>query len=170
MPRDHYDVDTFTSQRSVGYLVKRLYRLMTPQVEATFANEELTFSHWVALIGLRDGLTTTAADIARHLGHDSGATTRLVDQLEKRGYLTRERSREDRRVIRLKLTPAGRAVVRSLAPRVVDFLNDALADFTPEEFVTLLDLLTRLLARFERTPETDATEPLPLARRRSARR
>ena len=164
MPREHYNVHTYRARDSVGYLVKRLNSLMLPQIEALFANEELTFSQWCALIGLRDGVVATCADIARHLGHDTGATTRMVDQLEARGYLTRRRSRDDRRVVDLQLTPAGRKVVGSLAPHIVDFWNAMLDEYAPDEFEALIALLKRLLERVEQHVETAVPAPRQAAR------
>ncbi len=149
VPRTHYSVDNYKPQNSVGYLIKRLYNLTVPGIETLFANEELTFSQWCALMGLRDGFVSTSADIARHLSQDTGATTRMVDQLEARGYLLRRRSKEDRRVIDLSLTPAGRKVVQSLSPHLVTFWNAMLAEFSAAEFATLLSLLQRLVARAE---------------------
>lgn len=151
--KKHYRPENFEARRSVGYLIKRLNSLSMPRLEALFGNEELTFSHWIALMALRDGLAHTCADIARHMSHDSGATTRLVDQLEARGLLTRQRSKDDRRVVELSLTPSGRNVVRTLMPHVIDFWNGALEEFSPEEFETLVSLLARLAARIEREPE-----------------
>jgi DNA-binding MarR family transcriptional regulator len=99
------------------------------------------------------------------MSHDSGATTRLVDQLERRGLLTRERRKDDRRVIELSLTPQGRSVVRTLMPHVIDFWNGALSEFSPEELETLIDLLSRLAARIEREPEMAAPALLPVMKR-----
>jgi DNA-binding MarR family transcriptional regulator len=164
VPREHYSVDSYRPRRSVGYLVKRLYNLMLPEVEALFANEELTFSQWCALMGLRDGLVSTSADIARHLSQDTGATTRMVDQLEARGYLVRRRSRDDRRVIDLSLTPAGRKVVHSLSPHLVTFWNAMLAEFTADEFATLISLLQRLVDRVEEHAERDVPAQKQAAR------
>jgi DNA-binding MarR family transcriptional regulator len=36
----------------------------------------------------------------------------IVDRLERKGYLTRRRGAEDRRVVRLSLTPRGRGMIR----------------------------------------------------------
>src|SRR5271170_4102638 len=82
VPKAFYRVDTFDCRRSVGYLVRRLHNLMMPRAEAQFADAELTFSQWVVLMSLREGIATTCAELARHMNHDTGATTRLVDQLE----------------------------------------------------------------------------------------
>jgi DNA-binding MarR family transcriptional regulator len=73
--------------------------------------------------------------------------TRLLDQLEQRGFVERRRCREDRRVVELKLTPAGRSTVTNLIPVVVNCLNGALTDFTSEEVLLFKDFLHRLIAR-----------------------
>jgi DNA-binding MarR family transcriptional regulator len=166
MPRKpYYAVDNLRCRKSVGYLVRRLHNLMLPQVEGRFADAELTFTQWVTLMGLREGLVKTCVDIARHLGHDTGATTRMLDQLEARGLVERTRDTSDRRVINIALTTKGKAMAKKQAPRMVDFWNTMLVDFSPAEADTLIDLLTRLLSRIER--EAVANE-LP-ARTRAAR-
>jgi DNA-binding MarR family transcriptional regulator len=152
MAKPFYRLDNFQAQNSVGCLVRRLNNLMTPRAEARFADEELTFSHWVTLMCLRDGLASTCADIARHMNHDSGATTRLVDQLEERGLVTRSRSKTDRRVVLLALTAEGKAMAKALAPRTMNFWNEMLDGFTTAEATQLVDMLTRLLRRMEATP------------------
>ncbi|HVU19150.1 MAG TPA: MarR family winged helix-turn-helix transcriptional regulator [Rhizomicrobium sp.] len=153
--RPFYSVEKFQARRSIGYLIKRLNNLIVPGAEALFADAEFTFSQWVVLMAVRDGIADTCGELARHLDHDSGATTRLVDQLEKRGYLRRRRSTEDRRVVHLRITATGRALAKSLMPRVIDFWNEALEEFSPAEAQQLIALLTRLLARIEaRTLET----------------
>lgn len=147
-----YSVDTFQARRSLGYLIKRLNNLIVPRAEAMFADADFTFSQWVVLVAVRDGIADTCAEIARHMDHDTGATTRLVDQLEERGYLSRRRSTSDRRVVHLEITPAGKALAKSLMPRLIDFWNEVLEGFSSEEAVQLISLLTRLMTRIEAQP------------------
>src|ERR1700744_2647505 len=147
-----YSVETFQARRSIGYLVKRLNSLIVPRAEAMFADAGFTFSQWVVLMAVRDGIADTCGEIARHLDHDTGATTRLVDQLEERGYLRRRRSTEDRRVVHLEITTAGKALAKSLMPRLIDFWNEVLKDFTSEEASQFVSLLTRLMAQIESQP------------------
>ncbi len=144
-----YSVETFQARRSIGYLIKRLNSLIVPRAEAMFADADFTFSQWVVLMAVRDGIADTCAEVARHLDHDTGATTRLVDQLEERGYLRRRRSTEDRRVVHLEITPAGKALTKSLMPRLIEFWNDVLEGFSNGEAEQLVSLLTRLMARVE---------------------
>jgi DNA-binding MarR family transcriptional regulator len=57
--------------------------------------------------------------------------------------------------VHLRITATGRALTKSLMPRVIDFWNEALEEFSPAEAQQLIALLTRLLARIEaRTLET----------------
>ncbi|MEI9989159.1 MAG: MarR family transcriptional regulator [Rhizomicrobium sp.] len=152
MTEPFYNLENFEADTSIGCLLRRLTNLMVPRAEARFHEDGLTFSHWVALMCLRDGLATTCADISRHMNYDSGAITRVVDQLEARGFVTRNRSQTDRRVVHLALTPEGRAVTKSMATPTIAFWNELLGDFSHEEAAQLVALLARLLSRMEKTP------------------
>jgi len=145
MPEQYYHPQTYLSRDSVGYLVRRLYTLLLARFEGALAQADFTLTQWIVLIQIRDGLARTASDIASDLGHDSGALTRVVDQLERRGYLQRNRSAKDRRVVELRLTAAGRAIIDQLLPLVVDHTNAALAPLSKSEFVQLRSYLVRLL-------------------------
>jgi DNA-binding MarR family transcriptional regulator len=152
MAKPFYRVETFEARRSLGYLIKRLRSLIVPHAEALFADADFTFSQWVVLMAVRDGIADTCGEIARHLDHDTGATTRLVDQLEERGFLTRRRSTTDRRVVHLEITSSGKALAKSLMPRLIEFWNEVLEGFSAEEATQLISLLTRLLTRIENQP------------------
>jgi DNA-binding MarR family transcriptional regulator len=100
-------------------------------------------------VALHDGRISTAGELAHNICHDAGSLTRLIDQMEKRGFVTRQRSENDRRVVTLGLTPRGRAMVEALAPKVMNFWNGLLAGFTHAEIDTLIALLTRLVIAAE---------------------
>ena len=52
---------------------------------------------------LAEGSARTAADLCRFLQYDTGAMTRILDRLEQKGLVRRERSREDRRAVVLRV-------------------------------------------------------------------
>jgi DNA-binding MarR family transcriptional regulator len=70
----------------------------------------------------------TVGQLASGLGISYGWASRVVEEMEKAGYLTRERDDDDRRVVRVRLNPAkmgeierayewrGRAVEEALEP------------------------------------------------------
>jgi DNA-binding MarR family transcriptional regulator len=165
MPEQFYRPDTYRARDSVGYLVRRLYSILASRIEARFAGRDLTLMQWIVLVYVRDGLAHTASDIAREFQHDSGALTRVVDQLERREYLRRERSVRDRRVVELKLTRAGRRVIAELLPSVVEEINAALAPLSRAEFEQFQGMLLRILDHLQ-SAEPAAAKPQARARRR----
>jgi len=156
--RQHYSAESFNFQDSIGYLVKRTQRLMHDRIEAAFSSQGITFQHWVVLMHLRDGVAMTTATLCVELRHDSGAMTRLIDQLEERGFIGRRRQSADRRIVDLELTPAGRKMAESLIPLAVDTLNGALAGFTKAEVQQMQGLLRKIITRVgELNAESEST-------------
>jgi DNA-binding MarR family transcriptional regulator len=150
--KPYYKPSTYSMKNSVGYLMRVCMNRLLPQMEALFEDQELTFSQWTTLVALHDGRITTAGDLAHNICHDAGSLTRLIDQMVKRGLVTRTRSDADRRVVSLALTARGRSLVEVLAPKVMNFWNGLLSGFTHQEVDTLIALLTRLVIGAEGSP------------------
>jgi DNA-binding MarR family transcriptional regulator len=162
MSKQHYQLSTYRAQNSIGYLVKRAHSLMLDVMEPLLEARGFSFVQYVILAWLRDGIAVNAKDICAQYRHDSGAMTRVIDQLAERGLLERIRRDRDRRKVELQLTPAGREAVEGLIPLVVEKLNLALADFSSEEVQELLRLLiklnTTLQSGAERSPAAVGAE------------
>jgi DNA-binding MarR family transcriptional regulator len=138
-----YSESAFEPDISIGYLIRRIHQLGGAAIEPVFAAQGLTYTQWQALVSIWFGRGATAADLARDLGHDKGAMTRLVDTLESRGWITRERTAEDRRCVNLSLTDNGVAVALRCKKRVIACWNAWLADWSDEEARTLIRLLQK---------------------------
>src|ERR1700744_4500019 len=126
--RPYYKPSNYTMRNSVGYLMRVATNRLMPQIEGLFEDQELSFSQWSTLVALHSGVTT-AGDLAHTICHDAGSLTRLVDEMVKRGLVTRGRSETDRRVVTLSLTRRGDDLVEKLAPRMMNFWNGLLAGF-----------------------------------------
>ena len=144
MPKRHYRVSTYRAQNSIGYLMKRAHSLMLDVLEPVLERHGFTFVQYVILSWLRDGIALNPKDICLQFRHNSGALTRVVDQLAERGLLERIRCDRDRRKVDLQLTAEGRETIQSLIPLVVEKLNLALADFSSAEVEDFLRLLIKL--------------------------
>jgi len=144
MSKQHYQVSTYRSQNSIGYLLKRAHSMMLDVIEPVLEERGFTFVQYVILSWLRDGIAVNPKDICFQFRHNSGALTRVIDQLAARGFLERVRRDRDRRKVELQLTPAGREAVERLIPLVVEKLNLALADFSSAEVQEFQRLLLKL--------------------------
>ncbi|WP_027818251.1 MarR family winged helix-turn-helix transcriptional regulator [Paraburkholderia bannensis] len=131
---------------SVGYLISRVRSSMSNLVtQRTVAELGVTSQQASVLFMVASGKCVLAAELAREYGIDASAVTRLVDRLEKRGLLQRVRSSEDRRAVRLALTPEGE-VIAARMPAIFTSVTDELSKgFTPEEVGFLKSMLRRIL-------------------------
>jgi DNA-binding MarR family transcriptional regulator len=154
MSKQHYRASTYRAQESIGYLVKRSHSLMHDIMDPVLEAHGFSFIQYIILAWLRDGITINPKSFCAQYRHDSGAMTRVIDQLAERGLLERARRGGDRRKVELELTQAGRVAVEGLIPLVVDKLNLALADFSTAEF----EVLQRLLIKLNTTLQS-AVEP-----------
>lgn len=75
------------------------------------------------------------------------AMVALLDELETRGFLTRERSLTSRREHSLYLTDGGREVLAALKSLSKEFETEFLADLGPEQRDSLIALLQQLASR-----------------------
>ena len=78
-----------------------------------------------------------------------GAMTRIVDGLHNKEFVRRERSDNDRRAVRISITPAGRRVAKTTEAVVVRNANHLVEIYTRTETDLLISLLQRLLAHME---------------------
>ena len=137
----------FMVDRTPGYLVKRCSVLMTDLAERTFDERGMSFTQWVVLMNLRRSEPISVGELARTLGHDQGALTRVVDALVQADKVERRRCATDRRSVEISLTDTGRSYVEEQLPFVIDALNHLFEPFEKKEVDAMVDLLTRLLER-----------------------
>ena len=143
-----YNRDNFFPDTSIGYLVRAIHQLGYARLDAACATEGLTGIQWSALIAIHFGQTNSAA-LARDLAHDKGAMTRMVDVLEAKGLVQRDRDDADRRLVNLSLTDGGRAVAMRCRDTVIDLWNAVLADWSAEETACLIAQLQKLRRTLE---------------------
>jgi len=144
-----FDSETFNPDISVGYLTKRIHQMSVSGLDRAFAGEDVTYLQWTALVSIHYGRGATCKALAHEIAHDRGATTRLLDTLEKRHLVVRQRDPDDRRIVNLALTGEGEAIARRCLMRVVDLWNGWLADWEPNDVVQLIGYLQRLRTTLE---------------------
>jgi DNA-binding MarR family transcriptional regulator len=140
-----YVADTYTAEKSVGYMIRRITSLMGQGLEREFEPCGLTNAQWMPLLKIYWGHASTVAELARGCELDAGSMTRLLDRLESKQLLRRVRSSDDRRVVNLELTDAGREVASGIPDVLCKMQNEHLAGFSKAEWQTLVGFLHRIL-------------------------
>lgn len=153
-PSPLYTIETYTQEDSIGFLLHQAKLRLTQAMDERIGDLGITAAQWVVLkqIALRSGETASA--LCKCSGCDTGSMTRMLDRLEEKGLIRRERSTADRRVVMLHVTEAGQALLPAIVPRVVDVLNTAVSDFSREELDILKGLMRRVVANLDaRAPQ-----------------
>jgi hypothetical protein len=128
----------------IGYLVTGVRTRMMQEMDACLTPFGLTGAQFIILRRIAEGVATTAADLCRVLEYDTGSMTRMLDRLEEKCVITRERSSDDRRVINIQLTSQGTEQYPKLKEAVSLKFNRRLASLNEEELQQLRSMLERL--------------------------
>ena len=83
----------------------------------------------------------SAGELAEATGLSSAATTTLLDRLERKGTVQRERDTVDRRKVRVAMTPSGRELVGTLYGPLARDGSQGLTRFSEVELAKVLDFL-----------------------------
>ena len=148
-PPTFYDAPTLRPQTRVGLLMKRVIQSLHCQIDRRLLPHGLTHAQWLPLHRIAQGECDTVAALARDQSLDPGVMTRALDRLEAKGLVRRERSQQDRRVVRLLLTDAGRAVSQHVPAALAEVLKANLVGFDGAERQQLINLLQRMVSNGE---------------------
>ena len=122
---------------------------LAQQVEQLLKANELTAAQYNTLRILRgaepEGLACSSiAD--RMISHDPDMT-RLLDRMEKRTLITRERQKDDRRVVKTRITPQGLDLLKSLDQPVHEMHKRQFAHVPGARLKLLIELLDQVLEK-----------------------
>jgi DNA-binding MarR family transcriptional regulator len=170
MASQYYTLESLQAGNSVGYLVKRCGILMMQIAERRFESQSITFTQWIVLAQLCEHPFLTPTELSHHLGHDMGALTRIVDDLLKKQLVRRERSEEDRRAVRITVTPEGRRLAKTAKSLVLKLANDVVEPYSKEQVDSLISVLQHMLVHMESVAEETERAATAGARRANARR
>lgn len=128
----------------IGYLVTGVRTRMMQEMDACLSPYGLTGAQFIILRRIAEGVATTAAELCRVLEYDTGSMTRMLDRLEEKCVIIRERSSDDRRVVKIQLTPQGAEQYPKLKDEVRLALNRRFSPLSSEELLQLRGMLERL--------------------------
>ena len=120
---------------------KEVVRSYTPLLDKL----DLTYTQYITMRVLWERGTVTGKQLGELLYLDSGTLTPLLKKLESKGYVRRERRRDDERMSLVTLTDEGRAL-RGRADAIPQEMCRCVG-LTQEETETLCALLNKIIGR-----------------------
>ncbi len=128
----------------LGYRLRRAQGAMHRDFMAAVASLELTQKQAATLWLINGNPGVAQVAVAAALGMDRATTMAIVDRLEDRRLVIRQRSSTDRRRQELYLTPAGQSALRKAKARIAKHEERFKSLFTAAELESLLTALQRL--------------------------
>ena len=125
-------------------IVPRLNRWAESAVSSSAGDLRLSLRQLSALTMIEDEVTTLG-DVAKSLHVTPAVVTGLIDRLERRGYVRRINSTDDRRRVMLTLTESGRSASKAASAGLASELEQSLVKLGIDD----LQVINRALERLE---------------------
>ena len=140
--------DEVLAPYGIGYRIKLLSQLLSRTFQERLEPFGLTPFHWVVLCCLweEDGLATSS--IGERLQQVGGTLTGVLDRMEERGLVRRERDSRDRRIWRIWLTESGKQLEKVLPPIAMEIREQAMAGIPTAEREVFSRLIDQAIANF----------------------
>jgi len=140
----HFHPDNFKNC-TLGLLLGRTAMLKDKIIDRHMEPYGITAAQFKVLIIMAQFDVDTPAELCRHLCLDSGSMTRMLDRLEQKNLLVRQRSEADRRQVRLVLSEDGKALAGLLPQVGADAMNQLAGAISPQELQSLEQILKKIL-------------------------
>ena len=147
-----------SADNTLFYMLHDVTRQIRKHFDRRATRLELTRAQWRALkvTSRQEGLSQS--EFAEHLDMEAIPVGRVIDRLEKTGFVERRADPADRRRWRLYLTPKAHAVVGEMEVIAGELRDDALRGIDRADLDTLMSVLNSIkenLATLDAPPEQE---------------
>ena len=126
------------------FWIGRIRKAVRREFDARAASLDITAAQVLVLKRLWEGDGILISVLTKEGGSDGGTVTGVLDRLESKALIRRERHQEDRRAVRIWLTDEGHALKTPVMEIVADINKKALFGLDKGQKKQLLETLTRV--------------------------
>ncbi len=132
--------------KQVGVYVNILNCRLKKYLAEVFKQQgvNLTAEQYLVMDTLWNEGALTQQAIAFIIQKDKNSVTQFVDNLEKKGLVTRSVAKEDRRVNNIVVTPEGKALKDSTKQLAIETMNKAVEGISEEDLKTFVSVLKKV--------------------------
>jgi DNA-binding MarR family transcriptional regulator len=135
--------------------MKLMVRRASPALQA----EKISMAQFWALHMISSIDVAPLGSVARRLGVSLPTFCAKVDELEEAGLVARQRSKTDRRVVELSLTPKGRRAEARVWTWIGEQMTAAVRELSREDVMTTIRVFETIHAKFEANVITPGGRP-----------
>ena len=145
-------IETFSLDESLGFWLYRSHIHVSAALRQAFqdAGYDLTPEQWAVLLGLREEEGLNQSQLGEKTYKDRHNITRILKQLDKRGYIEKLHDKKDKRAFRVYLSPAGRSLLGELKQVVLKHRDRLSNGFSKDDLLNIRDYLHRIVDNLRR--------------------
>ncbi|GAB4242074.1 MAG: MarR family transcriptional regulator [Acidobacteriota bacterium] len=136
--------ELFDPRQSLGFQCLLTYRAFRAALERRLKHSGVSSTQFIALAHLVSLGPLPQAELAAQLGITPASAVRLVDRMERDGWVRREAAPQDRRINLVVATDAALEVWRELSQHAWALLKEAYAGIDPAQIAGAIALLERV--------------------------
>ena len=128
-------------------LIFQLWRRFKNKESSIIPEIDLSIQEWRAIIFLSQCSPSIMKEIADYSMVAVSTMTGIVDKLVHKGLVARERTKEDRRIVKVELTDKGKEISDWHFKKQMNLSMNLLQSLSSEDQSTLLKLLERIIQK-----------------------
>ena len=128
-------------EENIGLLIHDVARLLRVLYDRQMSSIGLTRSQWWLLTYLffKDGINQSELGILMDM--EKAPLSRLLDRMEKKGWVIRKNESKDRRTKNIYLSESIKPLISSMRDKAAEYRNESLSILTDKELNKLKDIL-----------------------------
>ncbi|WP_249898306.1 MarR family transcriptional regulator [Paenibacillus sp. PK3_47] len=128
-------------QQFLGFLLGSTHRRISNGFARALKPYDITPEQWSVLLMIADRGGINQKEVAAAAAKDQPTTARIVELLQKKGFITKSTSPSDRRAFLLYATEEGKELIESTLQLEEQNINAAVAGLTPQQLEELRGML-----------------------------
>ncbi|AGX44711.1 MarR family winged helix-turn-helix transcriptional regulator [Clostridium saccharobutylicum] len=130
--------------QDIGMLTNKISKKLIYYVNSNLEKFNLTTEQWVVLLNLSKQNKISQKLLAKLSGKDQSTLTRILDILERKNFIERHPSKEDRRSFEIHITETGLNITEQVIPFLDELFNNLLEDISYEKLKIYNEVLLKI--------------------------
>ncbi|WP_235728348.1 MarR family winged helix-turn-helix transcriptional regulator [Kurthia senegalensis] len=140
MPQD----DLTASIDAIEKDLRHIAGIIKQKGREILSNYTITPPQFIALQWLDELGDMTIGELSNKMYLAFSTTTDLIDRMEQKDLVIRERDTKDRRVVRVQLLEKGEKIIKEVVEQRQRYLKDVVDDFGHEDILALSKYLSKM--------------------------
>lgn len=139
----------FNLDDCIACITSRSAKILAECFEKRLNKYNITRTQWIALYYVNVNKMITQKQLADKMSLKEPSVVRLLDKMERLGWITRTSSENDKRTKTLELTESGKKIEREMLVIAETFRNDVIQDISADDIDVYNSVLRKMLSNIK---------------------